>query len=76
VAWHCYGASAGLFEGLDLDGDEATGANMVRVALESPLESIAVNAGPEGGVVAEAARSLTAGEGLDAATDRPYSRTR
>src|SRR6478736_223040 len=30
-------AGAGLFEGLGLDGDEATGANIVRVALEAPL---------------------------------------
>ncbi|ODV02537.1 MAG: chaperonin GroL [Pseudonocardia sp. SCN 73-27] len=61
-------AGAGLFEGLGLDGDEATGANIVKVALEAPLKQIAVNAGLEGGVVAEKVRSLPAGEGLDAAT--------
>ncbi|MCF7552835.1 MULTISPECIES: chaperonin GroEL [Pseudonocardia] len=61
-------AGAGLFEGLGLDGDEATGANIVRVALEAPLKQIAVNAGLEGGVVAEKVRNLPSGEGLDAAT--------
>ena len=61
-------AGAGLFEGLGLDGDEATGANIVKVALEAPLKQIAINAGLEGGVVAEKVRNLAAGEGLDAAT--------
>ncbi|WP_433290111.1 chaperonin GroEL [Pseudonocardia sp. CA-142604] len=61
-------AGAGLFEGLGLDGDEATGANIVKVALEAPLKQIAVNAGLEGGVVAEKVRGLNPGEGLDAAT--------
>ena len=61
-------AGAGLFEGLGLDGDEATGANIVKVALEAPLKQIAVNAGLEGGVVAEKVRNLAVGEGLDAAT--------
>jgi chaperonin GroEL len=56
------------FEKLDLTGDEATGANIVRVALESPLKQIAMNAGLEGGVVAEKVRGLPAGYGLNAAT--------
>src|SRR6187431_2224128 len=61
-------AGAGVFSGLGLDGDEATGANIVKVALEAPLKQIAINAGLEGGVVAEKVRNLGAGEGLDAAT--------
>jgi chaperonin GroEL len=61
-------AGATVFDGLGLDGDEATGANIVRVALEAPLKQIAINAGLEGGVVAERVRNLPAGEGLDAAT--------
>jgi chaperonin GroEL len=61
-------ASLSAFEKLDLTGDEATGANIVRVALEAPLKQIAVNAGLEGGVVAEKVRGLAAGHGLDAAT--------
>ncbi|MGH3786790.1 MAG: chaperonin GroEL [Pseudonocardiaceae bacterium] len=61
-------AGALAFEKLDLMGDEATGANIVRVALEAPLKQIAINAGLEGGVVAEKVRGLGAGYGLNAAT--------
>ena len=53
---------------LELTGDEATGANIVRVAIEAPLKQIAINAGLEGGVVAEKVRNLPSGHGLDAAT--------
>ena len=51
-----------------LTGDEATGANIVRVAIDAPLKQIALNAGLEPGVVAEKVRSLPAGQGLNAAT--------
>jgi chaperonin GroEL len=61
-------ASVSAFEKLDLQGDEATGANIVRLALEAPLKQIAVNAGLEGGVVVEKVRSLENGFGLDAST--------
>ncbi|MFF0294182.1 chaperonin GroEL [Kitasatospora sp. NPDC004615] len=57
------------FEKLELDGDEATGANIVRVALEAPIKQIATNAGLEGGVVVEKVRNLPAGHGLNAATN-------
>ncbi len=56
------------FEKLELEGDEATGANIVRVALEAPLKQIAINAGLEGGVVAEKVRNSDTGWGLNAAT--------
>jgi len=56
------------FEKLQLTGDEATGANIVKVAVEAPLKQIAVNAGLEGGVVAEKVRGLEVGHGLNAAT--------
>jgi len=56
------------FAGLNLTGDEATGANIVKVAVEAPLKQIAINAGLEGGVVVEKVKGLKAGEGLDAAT--------
>jgi len=61
-------ASVKAFEKLDLSGDEATGANIVKVALEAPLKQIAINAGLEGGVVAEKVRGLQDGWGLNAAT--------
>jgi chaperonin GroEL len=53
---------------VDLEGDEATGANIVRRALEEPLKQIAVNAGLEGGVIVEKVRALDPGNGLNAAT--------
>jgi chaperonin GroEL len=56
------------FDKLDLSGDEATGATIVKIALDAPLRQIAVNAGLEGGVVVEKVRNLEAGHGLDAAT--------
>ncbi|WP_131740321.1 chaperonin GroEL [Actinomadura roseirufa] len=61
-------AGTKAFDKLELAGDEATGANIVKRALEEPLKQIAVNAGLEGGVVVEKVRSLTPGEGLNAAT--------
>jgi chaperonin GroEL len=61
-------ASKSAFEKLQVEGDEATGANIVKVALEAPLKQIAVNAGLEGGVVVEKVRGLEAGHGLNAAT--------
>ncbi|MCL3861518.1 chaperonin GroEL [Actinotalea sp. K2] len=56
------------FEGLELEGDEATGARIVQRALDAPLKQIAINAGLEGGVVAEKVRGLPTGHGLNAAT--------
>ncbi|MDO5724264.1 MAG: chaperonin GroEL, partial [Flaviflexus sp.] len=61
-------AAKEAFEGLELDGDEATGANIVKVAVAAPLKQIAENAGLEGGVVAEKVANLDAGIGLNAAT--------
>ncbi len=60
-------AGKSAFEKLELTGDEATGAQIVRRALEEPLKQIAINAGLEGGVVVEKVRSLSPGHGLDAA---------
>ncbi len=56
------------FAKLDLQGEEATGANIVRVAISAPLKQIAINAGLEGGVVAEKVANLEQGWGLNAAT--------
>ena len=55
-------------DSLKLEGDEATGANIVRVAIDAPLKQIAINAGHEPGVVAEHVRGLKMGHGLNAAT--------
>ncbi|WP_228974295.1 chaperonin GroEL [Streptomyces sp. DH12] len=60
--------ASSVFDKLELEGDEATGAAAVKAALEAPLKQIAVNAGLEGGVVVEKVRNLTPGHGLNAAT--------
>jgi chaperonin GroEL len=56
------------FSKLKLSGDEATGANIVRVAISAPLKQIAINAGLEPGVVADKVENLPSGHGLNAAT--------
>jgi chaperonin GroEL len=61
-------AAQKAFEKLELEGDEATGANIVKVAVEAPLKQIAINAGLEGGVVVERVRGLENGHGLNAET--------
>lgn len=61
-------AGKDAFAKLELDGDEATGARIVQLAIDAPLKQIAINAGLEGGVVAEKVRNLPVGQGLNAAT--------
>ncbi|WP_022882503.1 chaperonin GroEL [Gryllotalpicola ginsengisoli] len=61
-------AGKAAFEKLELEGDEATGANIVRVAIAAPLKQIALNAGLEPGVVAAKVAELPSGQGLNAAT--------
>ncbi|MCO7204178.1 chaperonin GroEL [Microbacterium sp. CnD16-F] len=56
------------FASLELEGDEATGANIVKVAIQAPLKQIALNAGLEPGVVSNKVAELPAGQGLNAAT--------
>ncbi|GIU99048.1 MAG: 60 kDa chaperonin 2 [Actinomycetota bacterium] len=61
-------AAQAALDKVDLEGDELTGARIVRRALEEPLKQIAENAGLEGGVVVEKVRTLPPGWGLNAAT--------
>ena len=62
-------AAAVALPALDhLDGDEATGVNIVRLAVSAPLKQIAENAGVEGGVVADRVANMDPGFGLNAAT--------
>jgi chaperonin GroEL len=56
-------------DGLQLEGDEKTGANIIRRAIEEPLRQIANNAGLEGSVVVAKVRGLPKGEGLNALTE-------
>jgi len=61
-------AAASVLATLEVDGDEKTGVNIVRRALEEPLRQIAENAGLEGSVVVEKVKGLPFGQGLNAAT--------
>ncbi|MDN4483546.1 chaperonin GroEL [Demequina lignilytica] len=61
-------AGTSAFEGLVLEGDEATGARIVEAAITAPLRQIAINAGLEGGVVVEKVKGLPVHFGLNAAT--------
>ncbi|MBO1030654.1 chaperonin GroEL [Tessaracoccus sp. SD287] len=53
---------------VDLQGDEATGAQIVFSAASAPLRQIAINAGLEGGVIVEKVSGLEPTHGLNAAT--------
>ena len=53
---------------LDLTGDEATGAKIVRSSLSEPAKLIADNAGDEGAVIIERIRSEGDSRGYNAAT--------
>ncbi|HEX5370146.1 MAG TPA: chaperonin GroEL [Dehalococcoidia bacterium] len=56
-------------EDMGLEGDERTGVTILRRALEEPLRRIAVNAGQDGSVIVQEVKTLTAGQGYDAARD-------
>ena len=53
---------------LELEGDEATGRNIVLRALEEPVRQIAYNAGYEGSIVIDRLKHAEAGTGFNAAT--------
>jgi chaperonin GroEL len=52
------------------ENDEMVGLLIVRRSLEEPIRQIAANAGKDGAVIAEKARSLKLGEGYNAAKDK------
>ena len=60
--------SQSVLDALNAEGDELTGVNIVRRALEAPIRQISENAGLEGSVIVEQVRSAKAGIGLNAAT--------
>ena len=55
--------------GLNLVGDEKTGADILDRALEAPLRQIAENAGKEGGIIVERVKHAHGNEGWNAMTD-------
>jgi chaperonin GroEL len=57
-----------LKDDLGLEGDEATGVNIVRKSLVEPLRWIAQNAGLEGYVAVSKVQALKVGHGLNAAS--------
>ncbi len=54
---------------LKVSGDEATGVDIVRKAVEEPIRWIAINAGRDGSVVADMVKKSPPGVGYDAEAD-------
>ena len=52
-----------------VSGDEATGLNIMRKAVEEPIRWIAINAGRDGSVIVDQVKKSPPGEGYDAMTD-------
>jgi chaperonin GroEL len=59
-------AASALADGLGLDGDEATGVQIVRRAIDEPLRWIAENGGAQGYVVIAKVREAGEGRGYNA----------
>jgi chaperonin GroEL len=55
---------------VEAEGDEATGVNIVRRALEEPVRQIAENAGEEGSVIVTKLKAQKPGVGYNAANDQ------
>ncbi|MCL0091524.1 chaperonin GroEL [Dehalococcoidales bacterium] len=58
-----------VLDKLEVSGDEATGVNIIRKAVEEPIRWIATNAGRDGAVVVDAVKKSKPGSGYDAAAD-------
>ncbi len=61
--------TADALDKIDLEGDEAIGATIVRRAIESPLKQLCRNAGVDGGVVVQTVLKSKGGNGYNVATD-------
>ena len=61
--------SLSALDKLEVKGDEATGVNTVRKAVEEPIRWIADNAGKDGSVVVDAVKKSPVGTGYDAEAD-------
>ena len=60
--------AAAALGGLELDGDQETGLNIIRSSLISPVRAIAENAGMEGSVVVAEVQAREGNYGFNAAT--------
>ena len=58
-----------VLDKLDVDGDEATGADIIRKAMEEPIRWIAENAGKDGSVIVDTVKKSELGVGYDAEND-------
>jgi len=58
-----------ILDKLDVEGDEATGVDIIRKAVEEPIRAIANNAGKDGSVIVDAVKKSPIGVGYDAAAD-------
>jgi len=58
-----------ILDKLEVSGDEATGVNSIRKAMEEPPRWIAINAGKDGAVIVDAIKKSPAGVGYDAEAD-------
>jgi len=58
--------SLSVLDKIDAKGDEATGVDIVRKAVEEPIRWIAVNAGQDGSVVVDKVKNSPVGTGYDA----------
>ncbi len=62
--------AAKVLEHLPVVGDEQTGVNVIRRAVEEPMRWIAINAGHEGSIVVQRTREMSDEEGFNAQTER------
>jgi len=58
-----------VLDKLEVSGDEATGVNIIKKAVEEPIRWIASNAGRDGSVIVDAVKKSPAGVGYDAVAD-------
>jgi len=59
-----------VLDDLAVEGDEKIGINILKRALEEPVRQIAINAGKEGSVIAEAVKKSEGNEGYNAEIDK------
>jgi len=59
-----------VLDKLEVSGDEATGVNVVRKAMDEPIRWIAINAGKDGSVIVDAVKKSPDGFGYDAEADQ------
>jgi chaperonin GroEL len=58
----------GAIEGVKLEGDEQIGVDIVKRAIESPLRSLAANAGVEGSIIVQEVKRRKGNDGYNVAT--------